>query len=187
MESYSFICLIFTFFVRERLSHAHRFALCVKMLSLEFWHVHLVSCSWYCLLLLHHSDKLCGSSYPLLSEENDTKLRERREIRTKDEAVMDPQSKSICLISVLVLRRGANLPGSDGDHNAASRPILQAPAPGERWDVSALPCLLLWKGLYSHLSVTFKNHSSNSCFRKNKNETVQTPCKRHVCEIYIYF
>lgn len=104
--------------MRERLSHTHSFALCVNMLSLEFWHVCLVYCSLHGFLLLYCSDKLCNSSYPLLSEQRDTKLRGSREIWTKNEAVMNPESKSSCLIPVLVLRRGANLPGSDGDHDA---------------------------------------------------------------------
>lgn len=78
-KSYAFICLIFTFFMRERLSRVHTFALCVNMLFLEFWHVRLVSCSLHCLLLLRCSDKLCNSSYPLLSKEKDAKLRGSRE------------------------------------------------------------------------------------------------------------
>lgn len=184
MESDAFISLIFTFFTRERLSRARSFALCVNMLLLEFWHVRLVSCSLHCLLLF--SDKLCNSSYPQLSKEKDGKLRESRDVWTKDEAVMDPESKSRSLIPVLGLHRGANLPRSDGDHDAAPRLIPQAPAPGERWDVPALPCLPSWKCLCSHMRVSFKNHSSNSQLKRSKNETVQTPLQRHLCEIYIY-
>lgn len=51
MESYPFICLIFTFFMRERLGWVHTFALCVNKLLLEFWHFQL-----HCLLHLHCSD-----------------------------------------------------------------------------------------------------------------------------------
>lgn len=54
---------------------------------------------------------------------------EAEKIWTMDEAVMDLESKSSCLIPVLRLHRGANLPASDGNHDAAvPSPILQAPA-----------------------------------------------------------
>lgn len=56
MESYPFICLIFTFFVRERLGWVHTFALRVNKLLLEFWDFQLVSCYLHCLLHWHCSD-----------------------------------------------------------------------------------------------------------------------------------
>lgn len=79
---------------------------CVNKLLLKLWHVRFVSCFLYCLLLSHCSDKLCNNPYPLLSKEKNTKLRGSREIRTKDEAVMDQGSKSSCIIPLLVLHWG---------------------------------------------------------------------------------
>lgn len=107
--------------MRERLGSCPYFALCENMLLLEFWHVRLVSCSVHCLLLFYFPDKLCNSSHPLLSKEEETRL---RELWTKDEAVVDP-------LALFLHQCCEDLHGGDGGHDAASSPIPQAPALGE--------------------------------------------------------
>lgn len=141
----------------------------------------IASCSNAALISSATAHIRCWAKKKMLSSE------EAEKIWTMDEAVMDLESKCSCLIPVLRLHRGANLPGSDGDHDAAATsPLLQAPAPREGWDVPALPCLPSWRCLCSHTRAPFRNRSSDSHLMKSKNETVQTPLQRHLCEIYVY-
>lgn len=170
MESYPFICLIFTFFMRERLSRVHTFSLCVKKLLLEFWHFQLVSCCLHCLLLWHFSDNSATAHFhssvkkrvQSLEKAEKYGLRVSREIWT-----IYLKSKSTCLIPVWALCRGVTLPRSDGDRDAAPshRHLLCQRGEG---DLLFFCSAFLWEDVCAHTKVPFKNFFSESYIKKRK-------------------
>lgn len=171
MESYPFICLIFTFFMRERLGRVHTFALCVNKLLLDFWHFQLVSCCLHCLLHLHCSDNSAAAHIHSWVKKRVQSL-EKTEAWTKGEAVMDLENKSTCLAPVLVLCRGANMPGSDGDHDAATWHMLQERHEGGQF------CLLSFGKVLLLNKSTFQKVFLRLLHEKEKNEMAQTPFQR---------